>query len=244
MLMLMKAMLKMMCCTCFIDDDVVDDVVYLMMMKWTLSYCGRSMAVVITQISRWGMQRVSTPRHGQFPDSCVSSNLRIEDREDASLKERRLGQNGQRPLTIGFDYGDLVGMKSMQDQTCREREEVKRVVGQLSEGAVLRHFTDVIMSGGDGTDIEESMRSRRRVKFNGYSKPAGHWRSNGAYLAAFEGMNAAVQLVRRLESVGGVRLCRRGRLMRRRRSQQSSGDYSEDEEGDNEEVQDESEESD
>ncbi|GKD40135.1 hypothetical protein Tco_1260342 [Tanacetum coccineum] len=42
------------------------------------------------------------------PAQCESSNLRIET-GNASLR-RAFRQNDQRPLTIGFDYGDLVVM--------------------------------------------------------------------------------------------------------------------------------------
>ncbi|GJX10836.1 reverse transcriptase domain-containing protein [Tanacetum coccineum] len=83
-----KQCLKMMSCTSPFDDD--EDV----------------MACVFPR-SHGGDAGGSPPRRPNrpVPAQCESSNLRIET-GNASLR-RAFRQNDQRPLTIGFDYGDL-----------------------------------------------------------------------------------------------------------------------------------------
>ncbi|GKB53876.1 acidic leucine-rich nuclear phosphoprotein 32 family member A [Tanacetum coccineum] len=93
------------------DDDVAhvlddDDVVVSDDDEVNPSTNVEEMACVFPR-SHGGDAGGSPPRRPNrpVPAQCESSNLRIET-GNASLR-RAFRQNGQRPLTIGFDYGDL-----------------------------------------------------------------------------------------------------------------------------------------
>ncbi|GJW82683.1 hypothetical protein Tco_0155828 [Tanacetum coccineum] len=86
------------------------------------------------------------------PAQCESSNQRIET-ENASLR-RAFRQNGQRPLTIGFDYGgDLVGY-----------EEHCKIRVRPEPGAHVLSISSVISRGGRRWEpVYEAKRSRAEL---------------------------------------------------------------------------------